>query len=148
MSLKEQLHHVQLCSWEKVGKCTKGAQCPFAHHLGELKVPGAQFTETRNFNKWTGGEILPNKEHILDTISWAIWDMEQGSNPPDWILYLHWRCTNESGRFEYLKGVADLVEKFGPKKPHEMWLAADDVEGGIKLKGRRSLMRCGIAGNA
>ena len=142
MSLSEQphlnaLHHVRLCpDMGKEGKCTKGDLCKFAHHLGELREPGEQFLkshQTRNFNKWSGGEILPNKEHILDTISWAIWDMEQGSNPPDWILYLHWRCTNESGRFEYLKGVADLVEKFGPKKPHEMWLAADDVEGGLKL---------------
>ena len=71
-------------------------------------------------------------------MSWAIWDMEQGSNPPDWILNLHWRSTNESG-FEYLKDVADLVEKYGPKKPDDVEGAephtADDVEGGAKTEG-------------
>ena len=143
MSLSEQLHHAQLCSYAKVGRCNKGALCKFAHHLGELIEPTQQFLkshQTRNFNKWSSGEILPNKEHILDTISWAIWDMEQGSNPPDWILNLHWRCTIES-RFEYLKEVAALVEAYGPKKlpcsrspePH----TADDGEGGAKTEGRQ-----------
>ena len=135
------MSNVQLCSDEKVGKCTKGDLCKFAHHLGELREPGEQFSKSHqmcNFNKWSRGEILHNKERILETISWAIWGMEQGSNPPDWILNLHWRSTIESG-FEYLKDVADLVEKRGPKKPpcsrspepH----TADDGEGGPKTEG-------------
>ena len=135
------MSNVQLCSDEKVGKCTKGDLCKFAHHLGELREPGEQFSKSHqmcNFNKWSRGEILHNKERILETISWAIWGMEQGSNPPDWILNLHWRSTIEFG-FEYLKDVTDLVEKRGPKKPpcsrspepH----TADDGEGGPKTEG-------------
>ena len=126
--------------------CAKGKLCEFAHHLGELRDPGEQFTKTRNFNKWSGGEILPNKNHILDSMSWAIWGTAQGCDPPDWILKLHWRCTNDSWPgspgFEYLQEVADVVERFGPKKPPEPDdvegaepHTADDVEGGAKTEG-------------
>ena len=145
MSLSEQPHHVQLCYYEKVGKCTKGDLCKFAHHLGELREPGEQLLkshQTRNFNKWSGGEILPNTYHILDSMSWAIWGTAQGCDPPDWILKLHWRCTNVSPGFEYLQEVADVVERFGPKKPPEPDdvegaepHTADDVEGGAKTEG-------------
>ena len=113
VSLKQRLHHVQLCSFfaAGAGKCDRGPLCQFAHDLGELREPTQHFLEThdtRNFNKWTGGAILPNKKSIVDTINWAFWNMEDGCRPPDWVLNLHWQYTRGYGT-PYLQDVAGII---------------------------------------
>ena len=140
------LHHVQLCAdmWNE-GKCAKGNLCPFAHNLGELREPtqrhliACKDTES-DANKWTGGEILPNKKRLLGTMSWAICDTKEGGTPPDWVLRLHWRCTWQYQRL-YLEDVAALVDKYGPKKPQEPACSRDPephaAEGGAKIEGRQ-----------
>ena len=144
--LMDALHHVQLCAdmWNK-GKCAKGNLCPFAHNLGELREPtqrhliACKDTES-DANKWTGGEILPNKKRLLGTMSWAICDTKEGGTPPDWVLRLHWRCTWQHQR-PYLEDVAALVDKYGPKKPQEPACSRDPephaAEGGAKIEGRQ-----------
>ena len=117
MTLSEQLHHVQLCKffWSCGGGCTKGDCCAFAHQLHQLREPTQEFLQshkTRKFHMWSEGDILPDRHHVCETIAWAIWDLQQGLAPPEWVYKLHFHATLKYGD-AYLHDVSSILGKLG-----------------------------------
>ena len=113
MSLRELLHHVQLCKffWSSGGECEKGDCCAFAHQLHQLREPTQEFLQshkTRKFHMWSEGDILPDRHHVCETIAWAIWDLQQGLAPPEWVYKLHFHATLKYGD-EYLNDVSRIL---------------------------------------
>ena len=113
MSLNDLLHHVQLCRFLTCGECARGDCCTFAHHLEQLREPTQEFLQwhkTRKFHKWSEGDILPDRHHVCETITWAIWDLQQGLAPPEWVYKLHFHATLKYGD-AYLNDVSRILGK-------------------------------------
>ena len=54
---------------------------------------------------WSEGAILPDRDHVCETIAWATWDLQQGLAPPEWVYKLHFHATLKYGD-EYLNDVS------------------------------------------